>query len=392
LSGQQQDFYCSALEVGNITLVQDREGVVHMHNTIMGEELQHAPHSISTQQPLGGGCSDTLASSSRSSIISSSSGSSSSASALPVVGIDCEWQPYKKGMPKSPVALLQVATRQQVFVVDLLAICRQPGHSKHNHIPKVAGVTNSQPTQGPFSASHTGAECATTGSSSSTSSGGGSSSHDGCCEGNSLTPGEAALACFLQQLLGHSDIRVVGFGLQGDLQRLAKSYPWLLHRSCAAGSSSSTSTPTGCAAGSSTSSSAHTSAQAQTDSPSYAQDFGAFGQTLWISAESAASRIKPRAARSPREDSEQQQQWVVHKAVELQQLSKLAGTDTWQGSLSALVERTLGRPLDKSQQASNWAARPLSEAQMLYAANDAHVLTVLFDHLSEQLASSMSSQ
>lgn len=107
---------------------------------------------------------------------------------------------------------------------------------------------------------------------------------------------------------------------------------------------------------------------------------------MWISADSAASRTVPGAAVSPQEPC--RQQWVVHQAVELQQLSKLTGTDTWQGSLSALVDRALGRPLDKSQQASNWATRPLSEAQMLYAANDAHVLTVLFDHLSEQLVTS----
>jgi hypothetical protein len=356
---QQQDFYSFGLGVQDITFVQDREGVVRMHSIILGQELQQAPHSTSHPMP-GSSASNYLANSSSSSSSSNSRLSSTSTSALPVVGIDCEWQPYKKGMPKSPVALLQVATRQQVFVVDLLALCRQQGQQAHSHSLSATSGTSSK-TNG-------GAGVMTTGSSS-------GSSQDDYCDGlPSLTAGEAALSGFLRQLLGHSDIRVVGFGLQGDLQGLAKSYPWLLHSSCAADSSTVTtnsSSSRGCI---------QTHAPTCGSSASSANFRSEVEQTLWVSAD--ASRAAPGSA--CQEDC--QQQWVVQKAVELQQLSKLAGTDSWQGSLSALVERTLGKPLDKSQQASNWAARPLSEAQMLYAANDAHVLTVLFDCLSEQLA------
>lgn len=63
-----------------------------------------------------------------------------------VVGLDCEWQPYERGAPHTPVALLQLAVRQwpggasglegieseahqgqqQVFLLDLLALCRSP--------------------------------------------------------------------------------------------------------------------------------------------------------------------------------------------------------------------------------------------------------------------------
>lgn len=43
-------------------------------------------------------------------------------------------------------------------------------------------------------------------------------------------------------------------------------------------------------------------------------------------------------------------------------------------SLSEACHRSLGRPLDKSQQTSNWNARPLSPAQVQYAALDAHCL------------------
>jgi len=47
--------------------------------------------------------------------------------------------------------------------------------------------------------------------------------------------------------------------------------------------------------------------------------------------------------------------------------------------LSRLAAVVLGQPLDKSQQCSEWAARPLSPAQLRYAAADAHVLTAIFD-------------
>lgn len=40
--------------------------------------------------------------------------------------------------------------------------------------------------------------------------------------------------------------------------------------------------------------------------------------------------------------------------------------------------RLLGQQLDKSQQTSPWAVRPLTAPQMEYAANDAHVLVVMY--------------
>ncbi len=48
-------------------------------------------------------------------------------------------------------------------------------------------------------------------------------------------------------------------------------------------------------------------------------------------------------------------------------------------SLSGLTEAFCGAPLDKSQQCSNWTARPLSKEQVAYAAADAHVLTAIYD-------------
>lgn len=43
-------------------------------------------------------------------------------------------------------------------------------------------------------------------------------------------------------------------------------------------------------------------------------------------------------------------------------------------SLTHVAESLLGKPLDKTQQCSNWERRPLSHAQSQYAALDAHVL------------------
>ena len=46
--------------------------------------------------------------------------------------------------------------------------------------------------------------------------------------------------------------------------------------------------------------------------------------------------------------------------------------------LAAVCERELGVSLDKSCQRSNWSRRPLSRAQLRYAATDAEVLPKLY--------------
>lgn len=52
-------------------------------------------------------------------------------------------------------------------------------------------------------------------------------------------------------------------------------------------------------------------------------------------------------------------------------------------SLRAVVWRELERDLDKSQQASDWRSRPLSDAQVEYAVLDAEVLLPLYDRLRD---------
>lgn len=46
--------------------------------------------------------------------------------AATVVGLDCEWRPYKKGMLTSPVSLLQISTSTESFLLDLLILKPPP--------------------------------------------------------------------------------------------------------------------------------------------------------------------------------------------------------------------------------------------------------------------------
>uniref|UniRef100_A0A0A1XQ98 Probable exonuclease mut-7 homolog n=1 Tax=Zeugodacus cucurbitae TaxID=28588 RepID=A0A0A1XQ98_ZEUCU len=55
------------------------------------------------------------------------------------------------------------------------------------------------------------------------------------------------------------------------------------------------------------------------------------------------------------------------------------------GSLGALTELCLGKKLDKSNQCSNWANRPLRHDQIIYAALDAHCLLQVYQVIAEIL-------
>ncbi|KAL6755454.1 ribonuclease H-like domain-containing protein [Haematococcus lacustris] len=68
--------------------------------------------------------------------------------------------------------------------------------------------------------------------------------------------------------------------------------------------------------------------------------------------------------------------------LKLAQLAQLKVQPAAQSpSLAQLVKEVLGRPLDKSMQCSDWAARPLTQAQLQYAATDAACLLALHDAL-----------
>lgn len=54
-------------------------------------------------------------------------------------------------------------------------------------------------------------------------------------------------------------------------------------------------------------------------------------------------------------------------------------------SLASLTEHLFGLPIDKTLQRSNWRRRPLTRAQIEYAALDARMVLLLFDELSRML-------
>jgi ribonuclease D len=54
-------------------------------------------------------------------------------------------------------------------------------------------------------------------------------------------------------------------------------------------------------------------------------------------------------------------------------------------SLASVSEHLLGLPLDKSLQRSNWRRRPLTRAQLEYAALDARICLLVYDELSRLL-------
>lgn len=80
---------------------------------------------------------------------------------------------------------------------------------------------------------------------------------------------------------------------------------------------------------------------------------------------------------------------VMSMLVDLQAVTKKlptprrAATSSKRG-LAALAEGYLGSPLDKRVRMSNWERRPLTRAQLHYAALDAHVLLQIYDKMQEQ--------
>ena len=74
---------------------------------------------------------------------------------------------------------------------------------------------------------------------------------------------------------------------------------------------------------------------------------------------------------------------VARSLVDLQVLAKAKGGDT--PSLQRVCARSIGVRLDKSEQCSDWARRPLEQRQFEYAALDAHVLLEVHDALRLQM-------
>ncbi|XP_054896202.1 exonuclease mut-7 homolog [Poeciliopsis prolifica] len=65
----------------------------------------------------------------------------------------------------------------------------------------------------------------------------------------------------------------------------------------------------------------------------------------------------------------------------------LVGEDSSEKGLSLLVQQVLGKPLDKTEQMSNWEKRPLRISQIRYAVADAYCLLDVYSALSRNPAS-----
>lgn len=226
-------------------------------------------------------------------------------------GIDCEWEPFERGQPKTPVALLQLAFRDQVFLVDLLQICQ-------------AG-------------------------------------RDADADFSTLSAAEIAFSDFFGELMASRQVFKLGFQLGSDLDRLQESYPCLPCFRPGAGSPA--------AAGGATSS-------------SVAGSNGAISNDGGASTSGATTTTNGSSG-------------VVQGHVDIIQLARALHprlANLAQTSLSRLVADVLGRPLDKAQQRSSWAERPLSPEQLLYAATDASCLVALFDELVREYPGARSAQ
>ncbi|MEQ2233718.1 hypothetical protein ILYODFUR_024643, partial [Ilyodon furcidens] len=85
----------------------------------------------------------------------------------------------------------------------------------------------------------------------------------------------------------------------------------------------------------------------------------------------------------------------VHQKIQCQKVNRvqngprevLVGEDSAEKGLSLLVQQVLGKPLDKTEQMSNWEKRPLRISQIRYAVADAYCLLDVYSALSSNPAS-----
>ncbi|KAG9472564.1 hypothetical protein GDO78_018843 [Eleutherodactylus coqui] len=186
-----------------------------------------------------------------------------------IVGVDMEWRPSFGGLGKPNVSLIQLAVKEEVFLLDIL--------------------------QGNFLQS-------------------------------SDPGGRSELVTFIKDLFASSGIKKLGYGMVGDFQGLDA-----------------------------------------TDARFRGLELRSVVDLCEVHKQIQRNLNRPRAPSAP---------------VEV--LADASGDDCIQQpekGLSLLVKDVLGKPLDKTDQLSNWDRRPLREDQVIYAAADAYCLLDVFETL-----------
>jgi hypothetical protein len=148
-----------------------------------------------------------------------SDGSDAAIGALPrVVGLDAEWRPTSG----TPVAVLQIATRHEVFLVDMITLMADGGGGKEQ--PRQPASTEPPPpttTTTIDSASTTEAAAPDPSSSLPPS----SSATPATKTTTTIVAGSVLLDEFLGELLSSASVLKLGFGFGYDLSRMQRSYP-----------------------------------------------------------------------------------------------------------------------------------------------------------------------
>lgn len=142
-----------------------------------------------------------------------------------VVGLDCEWQPFSSRLRElpTPVSLLQLATPDAVYLLDLLALCAEQGNGAGEVLEEGRAGGEGVPAGSRTSSSGS----STSGSSLSTTPEARASSDAGEQHEAALSPLQRRLSALMLRLFGDPSIIKAGFGLSTDLRRLCESYPWL---------------------------------------------------------------------------------------------------------------------------------------------------------------------
>lgn len=228
------------------------------------------------------------------------------------LGVDMEWRPSFGVLSQPRVALVQVARRDRVLLLDLPRLSveeaesgRQPGERR------LARATNEEPRAHDETA-QLQASCS------------------GRCEAKNSVAEEGRLLSLMRRLFSSGDVLKLGYDVGGDIQYLLTSYPML--------------------------------------KPALQQSSMVLDIAVLQKQVERLLCTQPVAGGS---------------GTEVSRGATAARTTEGRG-LSLLVLQTLGKALDKRQQLSEWERRPLTTAQLLYAASDAYCLLEVYDVLLQK--------